>query len=155
MPESYLRAKMKSVFLARPKRSHQSRQGHRRSRMAKAVPHRLECSRSFMDRWCLHILPKGFTKTRWYGGYHGTNKAKYLKLCRQLLQIQAPDEQLHTEVNPEEEPSPSRSCPHCEGELVLIDHQQRPSWREVFNQRIYAQDAYCPLLHMVVSRGPP
>lgn len=141
-------------FLARPKRSDHLRKTNRsRRRMARQVPHRLS-GRSFMQRWCLHILPEGFTKTRWYGGYHGTHKENYLQLSRKLLQLDdtemaAPQSDLGDEA------SASHGCPHCEGELELVSSDPRPSWSEVFQTRVYRYDVYCPLLHVFGSRGPP
>ena len=38
----------------------------------------------FMRRWTLHILPKGFTKTRCYGGYSSTRRTAFIQLCKQL-----------------------------------------------------------------------
>ena len=32
----------------------------------------------FVRRWTMHILPKGYTRSRAYGGYHGTKRAAYL-----------------------------------------------------------------------------
>lgn len=42
----------------------------------------------FVRRWTMHIVPKGFTVSRSYGGYHNTKRAAYLEGCRQLLGIQ-------------------------------------------------------------------
>jgi hypothetical protein len=39
----------------------------------------------FLRRWSLHILPKGFTKSRRCGGYHGSKREDYLAQCRSLL----------------------------------------------------------------------
>lgn len=142
-------------FLARPKRSDKTRSNKampRRTHMARPVPHRLS-GRSFMQRWCLHILPKGFTKTRWYGGYHGTNKSKYLQLCRQLLRIPDPEADEPSESIMDQ--STTRRCPRCKGELLLVEHQQRPSWREVFEKRVYRDDVYSPSLYTFCSRAPP
>ena len=66
-------------FWARPKRSTKPRQG-----MNSPEPFRLSGSQ-LMQRWTLHILPKGFTRSRQYGGYHGTKRAKYIAQCRELL----------------------------------------------------------------------
>ena len=53
-------------------------------------PFRLN-GRQFVHSWSQHILPKGFTKCRNYGGYHNTKRADYLAQCRELLQIAAPE----------------------------------------------------------------
>ena len=44
----------------------------------------------FVRRWALHILPKGYTKTRRYGGYSNPHRQRYMTACRELL----PDQQL-------------------------------------------------------------
>jgi hypothetical protein len=41
----------------------------------------------FLRRWSMHILPKGFTKSRCCGGYHGSKRQDYLAQCRSLLPI--------------------------------------------------------------------
>lgn len=143
-------------FLARPKRGEKLAKSKpltrtRRNRMAQPVPRRLS-GRSFMQRWCLHILPKGFTKTRWYGGYHGTNKSKYLQLCRQLLSIS--EEETAEQTEPADTTT-ARCCPHCEGDLKLVEQQRRPSWREVFEKLVYRDGVYSPLLYHFCSRAPP
>ena len=38
----------------------------------------------FLQRWCWHILPQGFAKVRYYGGYHGSCRENYLHRCRDL-----------------------------------------------------------------------
>jgi hypothetical protein len=32
----------------------------------------------FVRRWAMHILPKGYTRSRSYGGYHGAKRGDYL-----------------------------------------------------------------------------
>jgi hypothetical protein len=39
----------------------------------------------FVRRWAMHILPKGFVRSRRYGGYHTTQSQAYLARCRELL----------------------------------------------------------------------
>ena len=41
----------------------------------------------FVRRWSMHILPKGFTKTRAYGGFSCRHRQDYLRRCRELLRI--------------------------------------------------------------------
>ncbi len=38
----------------------------------------------FVQQWCLHILPKEFTKTRQYGAWSGSKRQVYLEQCRSL-----------------------------------------------------------------------
>ena len=40
----------------------------------------------FTRRWSLHILPKGYTKTRRFGGWSNTRRDRYLERCAILLE---------------------------------------------------------------------
>ncbi|MCA9193837.1 MAG: hypothetical protein KDB03_18825 [Planctomycetales bacterium] len=94
-------------------------------------------------------------KSRWYGGNHGSKRTQYLELCRQLLRIM-PDDQALSQIEAEDnDESDSRRCPHCDGLLELIYTEQRPSWREVFESRIYRDNIYSPYLYIFCSRAPP
>jgi hypothetical protein len=65
------------IFLARnPNKSSPQRQ----------VPVKLS-GVEFTRRWCLHILPKGFTKTRCYGGYSSTKRTEFIALCQRLFGV--------------------------------------------------------------------
>ena len=44
----------------------------------------------FVRRWAMHVLPKGYTRSRCYGGYHGAKRQAYLQLCRELLPLPLP-----------------------------------------------------------------
>jgi len=39
----------------------------------------------FVRRWSLHILPKGYVKTRRFGGYSNRHRKRYIAECRELL----------------------------------------------------------------------
>ena len=41
--------------------------------------------KEFVRRWSMHILPKGYTRSRRFGGYHGSKHQAYHSLCRKLL----------------------------------------------------------------------
>ena len=86
----------------------------------------------FVRRWSLHILPKGLTRSRRYGGYHGSKCAGYLRMCRDLLRMSAPAAE--TESQPEEASDAAQGprCPRCQERMVLLEHEPRPSWRDVF-----------------------
>ena len=43
----------------------------------------------FVRRWCLHILPHGFTKTRCYGGWSNHHCKRYVAECRELCPEQS------------------------------------------------------------------
>ncbi len=52
--------------------------------MSPSVPFTLS-GVEFTRRWSLHILPKGYVKSRCYDGYHNRNRATYLAQCHELL----------------------------------------------------------------------
>jgi hypothetical protein len=93
----------------------------------------------FVRRWSLHILPKGFTKTRAYGGFSGRHRRDYLQLCRQLLQLAEPEPSATRPVGDELAETP-RKCPRCDGQLVCVAATRRPSWRDLFREH-----ATCPV----------
>ena len=50
----------------------------------------------FTRRWSLHILPKGFTRTRCYGGYSSRYRKRFIALCHQLRPQTNADERRRT-----------------------------------------------------------
>ncbi|QDV23080.1 Putative transposase [Aureliella helgolandensis] len=108
----------------------------------------------FVRRWALHILPKGFIRSRRYGGYHTTKSQAYLQRCRELL----PPDTVKIEEEPKTPPAGERTepeCPHCHVPLESISKTPRPSWKQVFEIEVYRSAAiYCPLLHLLRSRPP-
>ncbi len=84
----------------------------------------------FVRRWSLHILPKGFTKTRRYGGYSNHHRKRYMAECGELLT----DRQASTDKPPgdtAEEASREHLCPKCDSIMTCIDGTDRPSWKNV------------------------
>ena len=95
----------------------------------------------FVRRWSMHILPKGFTKTRCYGGFSCRHRQDYLQRCRQLLRIAEPEEERPSTVSLEDEsPEMTRKCPRCQDKMVCVRSTRRPSWRDLFREY-----ATCPL----------
>jgi hypothetical protein len=139
-------------FWARPKKNSSSSK-HRG--MNRQQPFRLNALQ-FMRRWTMHILPKGLTRSRCYGGYHGSKRKSYLEKCRQLLSM-PPEEASPEQVEPDEDSdSPQeRTCPHCDSKLESIQYVRRPSWRQIFERDIYASDIYSPQHHIGTGRSPP
>jgi hypothetical protein len=86
----------------------------------------------FTRRWALHILPKGFVKSRCFGGFSCRRRETYLGRCRQLLGVErtAP---VPAEAAAEEESEPTRRCPRCQTPMTRISEGQRVSWRKVLN----------------------
>jgi hypothetical protein len=106
----------------------------------------------FVRRWSLHILPKGFTKVRTYGGFSTRHRESYLERSRTLLKITAaeePDEQCGDDLREETEES-SPTCPHCQCELVCLQSSKRPGWRDLF-----ADYATCPWWYPAAGNRQP
>lgn len=89
----------------------------------------------FVRRWALHILPKGFVKSRGYGGFSGRYRRAYLRRCRELLHV-APPEIAPPEIareDPAVERPPKLACPRCQAPLECVDYTERPGWHRVFS----------------------
>ena len=89
----------------------------------------------FVRRWTLHILPKGFTKARRYGGWSNTRQAAYRQQCERLQPAPPPaagDLTDSTQQGLEEPSDESKKCPHCQTEMELESYTPRPSWRTLF-----------------------
>ena len=95
----------------------------------------------FTRSWSLHILPKGFTKTRCYGGYSNTKRDAYLALCRQFCPMPpeieprpTPPSETSSETATDDEPfvRPVPNCPRCQQPMQEVSFTYRPSWREIF-----------------------
>ena len=95
----------------------------------------------FVRRWSMHILPKGFTKTRCYGGFSCRHRRDYLQRCRQFLQLtKSADEPPLPPPLEDEPPETTRTCPRCQDKMVRVASTPRPSWRDLFSDH-----ATCPL----------
>jgi hypothetical protein len=106
--------------------------------------------KEFVRRWSMHILPKGYTRSRCFGGYHGPSRRDYLKRCRESLSIDVPPVKTS-------EPLGSRSpqCIRCELEMDCIGSQHRPSWGDVFEREIYVHPAIYSPMHLNTHVGFP
>ena len=95
----------------------------------------------FVRRWSMHILPKGFTKARYYGGYHTSKREATIKLCRELLPPPPPPVEARSQDKEEqtEVAATPLKCPHCKTDMNSIVKQRRPSWQDVFNVRSYSR----------------
>lgn len=89
----------------------------------------------FTRRWSLHILPKGFVKSRCFGGYSCRKRAAYLGRCRDLLRLeQPPSEPAETSgEEPAEERESTIRCPVCQTRMECLSHVARPGWNEVLS----------------------
>jgi len=93
----------------------------------------------FVRRWCLHILPKGYTKTRRFGGYSNCHRKRYLAECEALLTakgidfasvLPSADNDVHHEADAASAESGLR-CPQCDRPMVRVASSTRPSWVDV------------------------
>jgi hypothetical protein len=81
---------------------------------------------TFLRRFLLHLLPKGFVKIRGYGLLANRNKADNIRRCRQLL---GPMPDLHAEAEEPGAEDPAAAadaeaardaCPKCSKRLVSV-----------------------------------
>jgi len=97
----------------------------------------------FVRQWSLHILPKEFTKSRYFGYWSGSKRRRYLEACRALAPVapsatQDEGDSPDTTVKPQlakpqlAKPQRVKSCPHCQGAMQCIVKEARPRWRELF-----------------------
>lgn len=89
----------------------------------------------FVRRWALHILPKGFTKARSYGGWSNSRREDYQQLCQRLQPVAQSAETQPAEPRPSERDPPWESqlkCPRCGEAMELLSDTRRPPWRELF-----------------------
>lgn len=92
----------------------------------------------FVRRWSLHILPKGFTKVRRYGGYSNRHCQTYLNRCRELLHTTLPDDEdppASQADDPCDTEAPTARCPNCRSVMRCLTEVDRPSWYEVMTGR--------------------
>ena len=90
----------------------------------------------FTRRWALHILPKGFVKSRCFGGFSCRRRAAYLHSCRALLGVEQPQPAKAADSPGESPESEFKiACPRCETPMERIFHVERPSWNRVLNGR--------------------
>lgn len=92
----------------------------------------------FVRRWCLHVLPRGYTKTRRYGGWSPPRRDAYLELCsKQLEATGAVLSSDATGFGPFHEQQESvaaeqgESCPGCGGRMILQAACEKPSWADI------------------------
>lgn len=113
------------TFMARSKDKHSA---------AKQVPVKLS-GIEFTRCWSLHILPKGFTKSRCFGGYSSARRSAFIANCKQLRPpvTAAPVEvQASIPINAERSASSELGCAKCQQPMQLVSETSRPSWRDLF-----------------------
>ena len=88
-----------------------------------------------MRLWSLHILRKGFTKSRFFGGWSNNQRASFLNRCGQLrstLVSIPPSKPAEAPKKSAEKEAKIQLCPKCESAMELESSQPRPSWRVLF-----------------------
>ena len=127
----------------------------RRRKKKRSRPYEIS-GREFVRRWSMHLLPKGFTRSRSYGGYHPSKRANYLLQTRTALALTDEPEitDTATEIATENDMPPAvPTCCHCKTEMICIENHARPSWKQVFERSIYAPNApYSPMHHLATLR---
>ncbi len=90
----------------------------------------------FVRRWSLHILPKGYVKTRRFGGYSNRHRKRHIAECRDLLRadgVEPQDDSPKPCESSASEPADECRCPKC-GELMrCIVATDRGSWSVVMS----------------------
>jgi hypothetical protein len=113
-------------------RGHDKESGHQRE------PYTLSGA-EFTRRWALHILPKGFIKSRCFGGFSCRHRKTYLDRCRTLLDLKRADPATAEGAAESAEPSPpAPRCPRCQTSMTCVSQGERVSWRKVLRGR------HCP-----------
>jgi len=104
----------------------------------------------FTRRWALHILPKGFVKSRCFGGFSCRQREAYRARCRTLLGgEQAPPGSSETPAaEPAEAEPAARLCPRCQTPMNCLSQDERVSWRSVVNGP-HGPAWYSPLRHAI------
>ena len=97
------------------------------------IPVRLP-GEEFVRRWSLHILPKGFVKTRRYGGWSNRHRQSYRDRCDALLTADTIDSEQACEAVPvEADPADNACCPCCGTSMQMQTSTDRPSWRTLMS----------------------
>jgi hypothetical protein len=78
-------------------------------------------SAEFIRRFLLHVLPHRFHRIRHYGLFANGGRAQNLARVRQLLNVEAPQDQPVTETHHDPTPPLSQPCPNCGGPMIVID----------------------------------
>ncbi|XZE22286.1 IS91 family transposase [Pirellulaceae bacterium SH449] len=87
----------------------------------------------FVRSWCMHVLPKEYTKVRTYGAWSCSKRTKYRQDCERLHPATV-EESESTRVKTELEKPKTKTapnCPHCGQCMEVLRCDDRPSWREV------------------------
>lgn len=113
--------------------------------------------REFVRRWLLHVLPRGFTRIRYYGLLANVQRGTLLPRCRELCgQRAVPNEpeNLTGDSSCVGAEAQAQNCPACgRGQLQQTDHWPRPSWRELWRQEPLARGSHRQFQYPAPSQG--
>ena len=84
----------------------------------------------FVRRWSLFIFPKGYTKTRRYGGYSNHHRKRYMAECRELRSISETSTDDPSSAATDDAAAEPR-CPQCETLLLCVSATEKSSWCDV------------------------
>jgi hypothetical protein len=86
----------------------------------------------FLQRFLLHVLPRGFVRIRFCGFLANRRRKQLLPLCLRLLGSN-PHPHSDTTAGNNAKSAETWRCPHCGGSMVLIEKltAQQISWRSV------------------------
>jgi hypothetical protein len=85
-------------------------------------------SGEFIRRFLIHVLPSGFHRIRHYGLFANGGRAENLTRARDLLDVQAKqNEPSDADANADELPMHSLPCPCCGGRMIIIETFERGS----------------------------
>ena len=79
---------------------------------------------AFIQRFLLHVLPRGFHRIRHYGLLAASTRKTHLALARTLLKVASEPE----DMDSEEPVDPRPPCPCCGGRMIIIEAFER--WRQ-------------------------
>jgi len=85
-------------------------------------------SDEFIRRFLVHVLPNGFHRIRHYGLFANGGRTENLARARELLGVQAQqDEPGDVDANADEPLMHSLPCPCCGGRMIIIETFERGS----------------------------
>ena len=81
---------------------------------------------AFLQRFFLHVLPKGFVRIRSFGFMTNRFRAEYLSLCRKLLSMNT--QEMDQQDPPELPEASAWLCPHCGTKMIVVQRFMPGQW---------------------------
>jgi hypothetical protein len=76
---------------------------------------------AFIRRFLLHVLPRGFHRIRHYGLLANGGRAENLARARELLDVEAPQDETEPATEADDPSSLAQPCPCCGGPMIVIE----------------------------------